>query len=359
LAIRARQEPAFLGLLSAYYIAAIGGDWSRASPPRVRPGDTILVHAGVYKDFDRTNYSHEIQSKYTTCCGTPWDGTYFLTQSGTADRPIAIKGAGDGDVVFDGDGNNVLFNIMGASHLYFEGLTFRNTTTAIEAGQKGIAGAEGLTVKFSRFEDVGVGIHSDYSGSRNFYIADSVFVGRNEPDAVFGWLNQWPWCSARVRAEAQAEVVLRGLDLWLGPRDGIQPREPLPRRARSRAARAQRTRFNGTRRHEARWRTSPRPARCDASRRSRNTRRRPVRTRIARRSTSVCFAMQLRPTSAGRRSCTIRRWSIYGCARVRRRLTPASSCRESPMASRDGPDLGAYELGAPAVHYGLRERPHR
>jgi hypothetical protein len=81
----AKQEPAFLGLLSAYYIAAIGGDWSRASPPRVRPGDTILVHAGVYKDFDRTNYSHEIQSKYTTCCGTPWDGTYFLTQSGTAD----------------------------------------------------------------------------------------------------------------------------------------------------------------------------------------------------------------------------------------------------------------------------------
>ena len=114
----------------------------------MRPGDTILVHAGVYKDFDRTNYSHEIQSKYTTCCGTPWDGTYFLTQSGTADRPIAIKAAGDGDVVLDGDGNNVLFNIMGASHLYFEGLTFRNTTTAIEAGQKGIAVAEGLTVKY-------------------------------------------------------------------------------------------------------------------------------------------------------------------------------------------------------------------
>jgi hypothetical protein len=189
----AKQEPAFMGLLSAYYIAAIGGDWSRASPPRVRPGDTILVHAGIYKDFDRTNYSHEIQSKYTTCCGTPWDGTYFLTQSGTADQPIAIRAAGDGDVIFDGDGNNVLFNIMGASHLYFEGITFRNTTTAIEAGQKGIAGAEGLTVKYSRFEDVGVGIHSDFSGSRNFYIADNVFVGRNDPDAVFGWLNQWPW----------------------------------------------------------------------------------------------------------------------------------------------------------------------
>jgi hypothetical protein len=188
-----KQAPAFMGLLAAYYTAAIGGDWSRASPPRVRPGDTILVHAGVYKD-DRSNYSHEIQSNYTTCCGTPWDGTYYLTQSGTAERPIAIMAAGDGDVVFDGDGNNVLFNVMGADHLYFEGLTFRNTTTAIEAGQKGIAGAVGLTVKHSHFEDVGIGIHSDWSGSRNFYIADNVMIGRNEPDALFGWLGE-PWAS--------------------------------------------------------------------------------------------------------------------------------------------------------------------
>ena len=41
-----KQEPAFLGLLAAYYIAAIGGDWSRASPPRVRPGDALRVPRG-------------------------------------------------------------------------------------------------------------------------------------------------------------------------------------------------------------------------------------------------------------------------------------------------------------------------
>jgi hypothetical protein len=33
-----------------------------------------------------------------------FDGTYYLTQSGTPERPIAIKAAGDGEVVFDGDG---------------------------------------------------------------------------------------------------------------------------------------------------------------------------------------------------------------------------------------------------------------
>ncbi len=35
-----RQEPAFNGLLGAYYKNSLGGDWSRASPPRVEPGDT-------------------------------------------------------------------------------------------------------------------------------------------------------------------------------------------------------------------------------------------------------------------------------------------------------------------------------
>jgi len=189
----AKQEPAFLGLLAAYYADSLGGDWSRASPPRVQAGDTVLVHAGVYKDFNRYNYSHEIQSQFKTCCGTPWDGTYFLTKGGTAERPIAIKAAGDGDVVFDGDGNNVLFNVMGADNIYFQGITFRNTTIAIEAGQKGVAGAQGLSVKRSRFEDIGVAIHSDWSGSKNFYIADNVFVGRNDPNALTGWLKQWPW----------------------------------------------------------------------------------------------------------------------------------------------------------------------
>jgi len=186
------QQPAFVGLLAAYYSEAIGGDWSRASPPRVQAGDTIIVHAGVYRD-DRTDYSHEIMSDFTTCCGTPWDGTYYLTQDGTAERPIAIVAAGDGEVVFDGDGNSVLFNVMGADHVYFDGITFRNTTTAIEAGQKGIAGARGLTVRHSRFENIGVGIHSDYSGSADFYIADNVMIGRNDPDSLYGWVPQPPW----------------------------------------------------------------------------------------------------------------------------------------------------------------------
>jgi hypothetical protein len=198
-----KQEPAFTGLLAAYYKNALGGDWSRAAPPRVQPGDTLLVHAGEYKDFDRFSYSHEIRTQYGTCCGTPWDGTFYLTQDGTAERPIAIKAAGDGEVIFDGDGNNVLFNVMGADYTYFEGITFRNTNLGIEAGQKNIAGAVGLTVKHSKFDQVGVAIHSDWSASKNFYIADNVMNGRNDPTYLIGWFSIPPWNSVDGFLEKQ------------------------------------------------------------------------------------------------------------------------------------------------------------
>ena len=41
-------EPAFDGLMCAYNYWCAGTDWATAGRPRVRPGDTILVHAGLY-----------------------------------------------------------------------------------------------------------------------------------------------------------------------------------------------------------------------------------------------------------------------------------------------------------------------
>ncbi len=155
-------------------------------------GDTILVHAGVYLS-KHDQYSHEINSRFTTCCSTPWDGTYYLTQDGTADKPIAIIAAGDGEVIFDGDGNTVLFNLMAGDYHYFEGITFRNTGTVIEAGQKLIAGSKGLTVKRSRFVDVGTAVHSDWSGSAGFYIADNDLLGRESLTSLFTWYAIKPW----------------------------------------------------------------------------------------------------------------------------------------------------------------------
>jgi hypothetical protein len=177
-----KETPAFTGLGAAYFMGASHTDNYNTFPPRVKPGDTILVHAGLYKD-NRFSYAQGGDA------GTaPSDGTFFLTQSGTPDKPIAIKAAGDGEVIFDGDGAHNLFNVMAANYNYFEGLTIRNTDIAFLAGLKNITGSSGLTVKRCRFESIGRGIYTDWSGSKDFYIADNTFIGRNRSDVLMGWI---------------------------------------------------------------------------------------------------------------------------------------------------------------------------
>jgi hypothetical protein len=180
-------EPAFEGLMCAYNFWCAGTDWATSGRPRVRPGDTILVHAGVYQ-YNRYEYTNDARVNRTV----PLDGTYYLTADGTEEMPIAIKAAGDGPVVFDGAGNFALFDVRAADYTYFEGITFRNAEVAIQAGTQFIAGAKGLTVKRSRFENVGAGVFTNFAGSSNFYIADNTFIGRNDPNHLIGWNgNYW------------------------------------------------------------------------------------------------------------------------------------------------------------------------
>jgi hypothetical protein len=181
-----KSEPAFEGLMCAYNFWCAGTDWATSGRPRVRPGDTILVHAGVYQ-YNRYQYTNDAKVNRTM----PLDGTYYLTADGTEDMPIAITAAGDGPVVFDGAGNFALFDVRAADYTYFEGITFRNAEIAIQAGTQFIAGAKGLTVKRGRFENVGAGVFTNFAGSSNFYIADNTFIGRNDPNHLIGWAGEF------------------------------------------------------------------------------------------------------------------------------------------------------------------------
>ena len=163
--------------MCAYNYSCAGTDWATAGRPRVRAGDTILVHAGIYK-YNRFEYTNDATVNRTV----PLDGTYYLTAKGTPEMPITIKAAGDGQVIFDGTGNFALFDVRAADYTYFEGLTFRNAEVAILAGTQFLAGSKGLTVRKSRFENVGSGIFTNFAGSSNFYIADNWFYGRNDPN---------------------------------------------------------------------------------------------------------------------------------------------------------------------------------
>ena len=178
----AKEPGSFNDLMCAYNWYCGGGDTVTGGRPRVRPGDIILVHAGTYR-YHPEFYTGDRSINSTT----PVEGTYYLFASGTPDKPIAIKAAGDGEVIFDGGGNFNLFNLKAANYNYLEGITFRNTQIAIWAGTQFIAGSSGLTVKHCRFENINLGIFTNWAGSSNFTILDNVFIGRDDPEHLSGW----------------------------------------------------------------------------------------------------------------------------------------------------------------------------
>ncbi|MFL6450871.1 MAG: hypothetical protein ACJ746_24800 [Bryobacteraceae bacterium] len=172
-----RLEPSFIGIKAAYYGEG-RGDWTAVRMNKAQPGDTILVHAGLYRP-ERLNYVDPLSAPFT--------GTWSLSLKGTAQKPITIKGAGDGEAIFDGAGNHELFDVMATQHHIFEGLTFRNTEVALFAGEKEVMGAVALTVRNCRFEDVGVGIWTENADSSDFFISDNLFLGREDRMRMIGW----------------------------------------------------------------------------------------------------------------------------------------------------------------------------
>jgi hypothetical protein len=171
-------EPSFTGLNEAYYGEGNTGDWWVVPDARVKAGDVIMVHAGLYKG-DPLNYIDPLALNF--------HGAYVLTEKGTAEKPISIVAAGDGEVIFDGSGAYRLFDVMAADYHYFEGLTIRNTQIAFYAGLKHVKGCSGLTVKNCKIEDIGIAVMTHSEESKDFYIADNIMTGRHDPDTLHGW----------------------------------------------------------------------------------------------------------------------------------------------------------------------------
>src|SRR4029453_10597111 len=92
-----KSEPSFEGLMCAYNLTCAGTDWATAGRPRVKTGDTILVHAGIYK-YNRYEYTNDASVNRTQ----PLDGTYYLTADGPPEMPLPIKAPGDAPAIFIG-----------------------------------------------------------------------------------------------------------------------------------------------------------------------------------------------------------------------------------------------------------------
>jgi hypothetical protein len=122
----------------------------RNAARQAQPGDVVLIHTGTYK------------------------GTLVPERSGTPEKPIVFRSAGDGEAILLGPGGkeNVI-EANGRDYLTFEGLTIRNGYTGIKAN-----GAKGLNVSWCKIEDVSCGIITYTTDASGWYIADNTIMGR-------------------------------------------------------------------------------------------------------------------------------------------------------------------------------------
>ena len=140
--------------------AAPGGSGTAADPfrglqaalRRAQPGDLLSLASGIYAD-----------------------GPFVLGSSGTRELPIAIRGPRDRSAVLDGRGSELLIDVSGREHVWFEWLTLRNAATLLKADR-----ASYITALRNSFEVLRFGFRSHgavYREAVGLYVSDNVFTG--------------------------------------------------------------------------------------------------------------------------------------------------------------------------------------
>ena len=104
-----KLSPSFAGLRPAYAEA--------------QPGDIILVHAGLYTVSESERMTVSQRENYNEEYGP---AHYLLNKAGAPDRPIIIRGAGDGEAVFEGDGKGMIFCARKADYTWLENITLKS-----------------------------------------------------------------------------------------------------------------------------------------------------------------------------------------------------------------------------------------
>jgi hypothetical protein len=137
-----------------------GGSGTQADPyrglrialQRAQPGDLLALASGTYAD-----------------------GPYAVGGSGTPDKPIAVQGPADGSAVLDGRGGEILLDISGRAHWWFDRLAFRGAKLLLKADR---ANYVGVTRNRFDFTDLAFSARTAiYKESVGLYITDNVFIG--------------------------------------------------------------------------------------------------------------------------------------------------------------------------------------
>ena len=154
---------------------------------------------------------------------TTFDGAYLLTAKGTAGRPIVIESAGDGEVIFDGDGAFRLFDVMGVGLPHLRGAhDSEHRGGVLGRRQRRRGRRQGSPSGTAGSRTSGIGIDTQFAGSKDFYIADNVFIGRDDRYRVLGWANPGVYGAHPINSYYAIKVY------GSGPRDRAQRRGVFP-----------------------------------------------------------------------------------------------------------------------------------
>ena len=155
-----------------------------AAQRAAKPGDLLLLHAGVY------------------------EGAFNVTRSGEEGKPIVWRGDGDGEAILDGmcpreklKGTAVDAN--GVHDVWFEKLTIRNAHNLVRAHE-----SSRIVVRRCRLTGGIVGVFAtvnDKGKLRGLFIADNVFEGHQK----------WPTTQEEWKAGPEARAV------WIGGRGNV------------------------------------------------------------------------------------------------------------------------------------------
>ncbi|OGV45674.1 MAG: hypothetical protein A2017_19905 [Lentisphaerae bacterium GWF2_44_16] len=193
-----KTEPSFVSISAAYKAAV--------------PGNTILIHPGVYK-ADNTfslqkRYSDPSERYYLPPLKSEGDEKFIgksvfrFDKKATLEQPIIIKGTDNEKVIIDGNGAGIIFDVSDSEYNYFRNLSIRNAERIFYCNN-----GKGLTIQDCILTDCRYGIDGgpaklgDYYQSANsplrcydFTISDNIITG-NWPEGK--WRQGWASFTAK------------------------------------------------------------------------------------------------------------------------------------------------------------------
>ncbi len=180
-----RIEPSFTGILQAYYGAGLG-DWSVVWERRAQPGTRCWSTRACTSRAPELRRSDDDALRWIAVADT---------QGNSRKSPSRSRLRATARLFSMATGITACSMSWRRSITSLTASPFATLMSRFSQARRRSRAPLRLTVKNCRFENVGFGVWTEYAGSSDFYIADNLFLGREDRMRLIGWTGPL-WASA-------------------------------------------------------------------------------------------------------------------------------------------------------------------